>query len=1304
MGTTAAAGVSPAQPEDSVTKVTAVTWEIPGELCGKPCRHVLDTGAQFTITQKGRIPAQVGESNIKMRQASSSAGLTAMYGPQRVDITLNGITVPAVSVFEADTSDECLLGLDFVTKYTKYIDVEADQLVLKEQYGGHRIQMSRITRQMDAVTHTLRIQCVERTVIPAGDEQCITVWARNCDVWYPEAPTSPADELAIHPREEGVAVDGPVQDGGEARRNDGAADSSGLEPRREGAPQRGTNSDEQPVGAARRVVGQPAESPDPAVDPGGRVGEPRCLPEDVVQVRRMACAAQPVNLPPGLQVTSSLLAADDGHSIQLRVRNTSGQPRVLKRGACVLRLEVTPLAAVSPVQPADAQPDQADKLPEPLEKIAASCAEELTAQQRAQVRALLQEFQDIFSINGEIGNCTLVEHDIDTGTAAPIKQAPRRLAFQQQEVADGCISDMLVKDVITPSNSPWASPVVLLTKKDGKPRFAIDFRQLNSVTRKDAYPLPRIDEMLDSLNGASWFSSLDIRWGYWNIPLAPGAREKTAFCVPGHGLYEFKRMPFGLCNAPATFQRFVDRLLPRHLSRVYLDDIVVPGKNFNEAFACLREVFLAIRSAKFLLNPEKCKLFGRTLEYLGHVINENGVSTDPSKTKKVREWPTPADKENLRSFLGLAQYYAKFVHHFSEIAVPLHRLTEKMRKFEWSPEAQQAFEKLRTALTEAPVLAFPDPNGGLFILDCDASQFALGMVLSQEQKGEERVIAFHGHTLNRHQRNYCVTRRELLAIVEGIKHFHHYLIGRPFRVRTDHAALQWLNSIKHTAEGQLARWLEFIAPYDFTVEHRPGRQHGNADALSRRPCDPGCKHCTRHDHPDAAVVQRVRLVDAHGLSMDDFRVAQATDLDIAPLLAGLREGQRPSADDISDRSERTKSLWLQWRSLEFKGGLLYRRIEDPFTEETKLQLVVPRKLVSAVLRHFHDAPGSGGHFGGYKTFTKIRQRYYWPGMRQEVKLWCLSCDSCSRKKGPQHRTRAPLRVYNVGVPWERVAVDLSGPFPKTARGNTHLLVAVDYFTRWPEALPVPSKHADVVARALVDNIFTRFGSPCELHSDQGRSFEAEVFTTVMELMGTRKTRTTALHPQSDGAVERLIRTLVTQLSLFVDTSQSDWDLQVPMVMMSLRGAPHSTTGVSPAMMLFGREINLPGALVQGIPPMSPPVPSRLRYPGWLRERLQHLHHLVRDRVNSITTRRKERHDLRAKDPQFLPGQLVWLFEPRRRKKRNPKLQSNWTGPFVVVEFKNDVVVKIRLHGNPRAKPRVVHLNRLARCFPRRERE
>jgi hypothetical protein len=354
------------------------------------------------------------------------------------------------------------------------------------------------------------------------------------------------------------------------------------------------------------------------------------------------------------------------------------------------------------------------------------------------------------------------------------------------------------------SDIPWSSPVVLVRKKNGDLRFCVDYRKLNDVTRKDCFPLPRIDDTLDMLAGVKWFSTLDLKSGYWQVDLHPDDKEKTAFST-GQGLWQFTVMPFGLCNAPATFERLMETVL-RGLTGesclVYLDDVIVVGHTFQEHLLNLRKVLQRFREARLKLNPEKCQLLQKEVRYLGHIVSPEGVTTDPEKLEAVREWPTPRNKHEVRSFLGLCTYYRRFIFGFADIAKPLTRLTEEKRSYQWTPDVEAAFQALKEALCAAPILAYPQP-GGKFIVDTDASNVGVGGVLSQLQDGQERVISYYSKTLNKAERNYCVTRRELLAIVKCLQHLHKYLYGQEFYLRTDHSALTWLMSFKNL-EGQTA--------------------------------------------------------------------------------------------------------------------------------------------------------------------------------------------------------------------------------------------------------------------------------------------------------------------------------------------------------------------------------------------------------------------------------------------------------------------------------------------------------------------
>ncbi|GFX81698.1 retrovirus-related Pol polyprotein from transposon 412 [Trichonephila clavipes] len=546
--------------------------------------------------------------------------------------------------------------------------------------------------------------------------------------------------------------------------------------------------------------------------------------------------------------------------------------------------------------------------------------------------------------SSDIGHTTVTQHRIDTADHPPIKQHPRRLPFAKQEEVGTLLREMQENDIIEPSSSPWASPIVLVRKKDGSTRFCVDYRKLNDVTKKDSYPLPRIDDTLDTLSGHKWFSTLDLKSGYWQVEIHPEDREKQ------HSL-------------PA---------------KDYGSSKSCRGRTFEEHLQNIRKVLSKLSDANLKLNPSKCKFFQKEVNYLGHIISAEGVRTDPEKVSAVKNWKRPENLRELRSFLGLCTYYRKFVKGFSNIARPLHKLTESKQKFQWTKECEDSFLQLKEALTSSPILIYPQPDKP-FILDTDASNESVGAVLSQEIDGQERVVAYWSKCLSKPERNYCVTRKELLAIVKAIEHFHHYLYGQKFLLRTDHASLTWLMNFRNT-EGQVARWIQRLNEYYFDIRHRKGSSHGNADALSRRPCPENCRHCSRVETKYDYAIRQITTSTAtprDPWSDEKVREDQMADLDIKPLIEFMESSSnKPSWQDISAYSPTTKQYWALWNSLHLRNGVLYRKFESEDGKTFRWQLVLPRSRIPEVLKELHGSP-TGGHFGVMKTLHRVRERFFW---------------------------------------------------------------------------------------------------------------------------------------------------------------------------------------------------------------------------------------------------------------------------------------------------------------------------------------
>ena len=440
-------------------------------------------------------------------------------------------------------------------------------------------------------------------------------------------------------------------------------------------------------------------------------------------------------------------------------------------------------------------------LPEHLQWLLKRTSGDLDNIQKSQLASTLLEFVDLFPIPGSAltGHTDAVEHTIDTGDSQPVRCAPRRMSPQKIKREEVCVDEMLSGRQIEPSESPWSAPVVLVTKKDGGTRFCVDYRRLNLATVKDAYPLPRIDDTLDMLAGKRWFSTLDLASGYWQVSLSP----------------------FGLCNAPATFERLMDRVLQgllRSRCLVYLDDIISFGTTFDDSLDNLTLIFERLRSYGLQLKSTKCHLFQSSVPFLGHVVGRDGLECDPRKIEDVKSWPVPDCLKSVRQFLGFVGYYRRFIPNFADLAEPLVALTGKDVPFVWRPACDAAFVGLRDAMVRAPILAFPTESGD-YVLDTDVSNFGLGGVLSQIQNGVECVIAYCSRALRPSQRKYCTTKREMLAVVSMCIQFHSYLRGAKFTLRTDHKSLVWLHRFKET-EGMMVRWLHTLHQFQFTIVHR----------------------------------------------------------------------------------------------------------------------------------------------------------------------------------------------------------------------------------------------------------------------------------------------------------------------------------------------------------------------------------------------------------------------------------------------------------------------------------------------------
>ncbi|KAL5011242.1 hypothetical protein ScPMuIL_011676 [Solemya velum] len=814
-----------------------------------------------------------------------------------------------------------------------------------------------------------------------------------------------------------------------------------------------------------------------------------------------------------------------------------------------------------------------DKLPAALQDMIESASANLTSNQQKELAALVSEFRDIFAENDDdLGCFSAVQHQINTGDAAPIRQPARRtpLGFQGEEKQH--LDKLLANGTVVPSNSDWASPVVLVRKKDGGVRWCIDYRRMNDVTTKDSYPLPNIEECLDTLAGASIFSTLDLQSGYHQIEMFPEDQKKTAF-ITRYGLFQYTRMPFGLCGGPSTFQRAMElvfRGLQWDIVLIYLDDVIIGSNGFEEHLKHLSMVFQRFRQFNLKLKPRKCHLFQEKVLFLGHVISGDGVETNAQLTETVRNWPVPSTVKDVQSFLGITNYYRRYIPHYAELAEPLYALLPKGIEFIWSESQQTAFETLKAVLASPPILAFPISDE-VFILDTDASNFSIGAVLSQQQGPEERVIGYASKRLGPAQMKYCVTRKELLAVVVFTDKFKHYLLGRKFLLRTDHGSLTWLYRFK-SPQGQLARWLEQLSQYDIIFQHRRGKDHNNADAMSRYPSENNYRQDNVHW--------------LEGYSFQEISKEQQEDPILKILHVWAVSGVPKDRKHVLKEDPALRHFWLVWDQVVFKETVAFYKWKGVGQERDLL--LVPNSLKKLVLELCHSSI-LAGHPGIHRTVERVREKCYWYDMRNDVSIFIACCPQCSVSKKQTHPGRARLQDYHAGFPMDRVQLDILGPLPQTRKGNKYILVLIDQFSKWTEAYPLADQTAESVAEVVVKEFICRFGVPLEVHTDQGSNFESS-------LMGKNPNYT--LPP---GAY---------------------------------RSTPHTSTGLTPNRLMLGKEIRLPQDIIFGLAEAKNTSP--IEYLKELQSSLQESHTMAREFLKRSAETQKCSSRTSGRSPKLQP--------------------------------------------------------------------
>ena len=929
-----------------------------------------------------------------------------------------------------------------------------------------------------------------------------------------------------------------------------------------------------------------------------------------------------------------------------------------------------------------------------------------------QLIKLIMFFWNVFYREGNCGGTKVLEHPVYTPKGLP----PIRL--KNRPINPG-LTDSLkeqiavwLKDGVIRSGgvSPWNFPLLPVRKKNGKWRWVVDFRQLNSVTRKDSFPIPNIIELLSYLRNSKYFTSLDLAQAFHSIPVREIDREKLSFCALDK-FYQFCRMPFGLTSAPNTWARLVTQVMqdiPKSKLIVFFDDLLIHSPDLTTHLSTLKQVFQLLQRAGLRLNMEKTDWVKTEVKFLGHLISDKGVTVPPEFSQIIKDWPLPKTLKDLRSFLGKCNYYRSHFKDFAIIAAPLMAhlkgASESSRKLNLTedPKAISSFEALKGLLMSPQLLAYPDfDSSEPFIVDTDYSHDGIGTVLSQIQNGVERPISFNARRLKPSESQYASHKGELLGLIFAIDTYKFFLTGRKFLVRTDNSALSWLKNQKDP-KGILMRWLRILSAYDFDIQHRAGTKHGNADALSRAPHAPFLSE--REVQEVLADDQILSLGEAlydDGQESEDMYDSMSDLDDSDPRIPSQDEfpvPQGPDEETIADkqRSDPTLSKVAQWvhsqhkpSSQEYKlltsdekfyvdcfeylkltpAGLLIRN-PIPFTNEKDYRIVLPENLWFKVLSSFHGK----NHSGGNTLADSVQLKYIFPRLVSICREYVFKCPRCQRlaKKTSQRHTYGHDLV---GSPGEKICIDFVGPLKPTKKGYTSLLTIVDVYTRWFSAWPVKNQKAETVIKHLVRDYIPERGIPSVVHSDNGPAYIAHVFRNAMSAFDVRTTTTPVYNPKSN-TVERFHRSLKRRLTALIHEFDNEWDEALPATLLAMRTSVNRTTGFTPFFLEHGREARLPVDLIAGPPPGHDF--NLDRYTNNLRQQFSKAFAIVAERQNAYVLRQKELY--RERHHKINVDDLVWLYTDRSNPNLNRKFQSFWSGPYKVVKQLSNTIFEIESYG------------------------